>query len=80
MSRTDKPTTGDDQARHGLDEDQRGLVAALTAAIIASRRDRPEASDEAKASARQYAGIKRVLGTWAEPFPDPGHAGYASKG
>lgn len=60
-------TSGDSSSPH----DQK-LIEALTAAIIASRRDTQEPSPEAKAAAKQYGDIKRALGTHAEPFPTSG--------
>jgi hypothetical protein len=58
-------TSGDSSSPH----DQKNLIEALTAAIIASRRDTQEPSPETKAAAKQYGDIKRALGTHAEPFP-----------
>jgi hypothetical protein len=72
MAKADSPSTATTSGDSSSPYDQKNLIAALTAAIIASRRDTQEPSPEAKAAAKQYGDIKRALGTHAEPFPTQG--------
>jgi len=72
MAKADTHPTASTSGDPSIPQDQTKLIEALTAAIIASRRDTQEPSPEAKAAAKQYGDIKRALGTHAEPFPNSG--------
>ncbi len=81
-TKTDTPSTATTTLGdlHGpRDHDHGNLIEALTAAIIASRRDTQGAGPEAQAAAKQYGDIKRVLGTHAEPFLTPSCGDHTRK-
>ena len=66
MAKTDHSSQGEYGTPPPLGLDQKALVAALTAAIVASRQDRRPPSTEALAAATQYGDIKRALRTLFE--------------
>ena len=73
MANKDNPSQPEYPTRPPLDQDQQGLVtamtAALTEAIRAARRDVPPPDQAATAAATEYGKIKGALRTHSEPIP-----------
>jgi hypothetical protein len=69
MTENDNPSQDQSPTPPPLDRANRALVAALTAAILAARRDVSPPDQRATAAATQYAEIKGALRTHSEPIP-----------
>jgi hypothetical protein len=73
MANKDNPSQPEYQKRPPLDQDQKALVtamtAALTAAIQAARRDVTPPDQKATDAATDYGKIKGALRTHSEPIP-----------